>query len=188
MMSGMRKPSPISISSPRETMTSPPAASSFSARKTAAALLLTAMAGRAQQAFQQRRGVDVALAAAAGGEIVFEIGIAGDDGHAAPSGARPRLVCRTTPVALMTRRERRPFQGRQGARRRARRWRGRRELPARISSRAASRRAGLRHTTSARGKRASAGRRLLEHFMHGRQVARSFSCIGHEFDGTSKLR
>ena len=41
MISGMRKPSPISTSSPRETMTSPPEASSLRARKMAAALLLT---------------------------------------------------------------------------------------------------------------------------------------------------
>ncbi len=41
MISGMRKPSPISISSPRETSVSPPAANSFSVKKIAAALLLT---------------------------------------------------------------------------------------------------------------------------------------------------
>ena len=54
MMSGMRKPSPISISSPRETMASPPAASSLRARKTAAALLLTAMPGAPDEPFEQR--------------------------------------------------------------------------------------------------------------------------------------
>ena len=38
------------------------------------------------------------------GEIVFEIGVAGENGASGASGARPRLVCSTTPVALMTRR------------------------------------------------------------------------------------
>ena len=79
MMSGMRKPSPISISSPRETMTSPPAASSFSARKIAAALLLTAMPGAPQESLEQAGQVNVALAARAGGEVVFEIGVAGQE-------------------------------------------------------------------------------------------------------------
>src|ERR1035438_6384245 len=41
MTSGMRKEPPISTSSPRETITSPPSASEFSASRTAAALLFT---------------------------------------------------------------------------------------------------------------------------------------------------
>ena len=41
--SGMRNEPPISTSSPRETMTSPPSASELSASRTAAALLLTTM-------------------------------------------------------------------------------------------------------------------------------------------------
>src|SRR2546422_5569720 len=55
MMSGMRKPSPISINSPRETITSPPLASVFSTRKIAAALLLTTMAAWATASRASRR-------------------------------------------------------------------------------------------------------------------------------------
>ena len=116
MMSGMRKPSPISISSPRETMTSASFASVLRTRNTAAALLLTTMADSAPTSSASRRaGVDVALAAFAARDIVFEIRVAGGgcvdlrDGGS-ESGARPRLVCRTTPVALMTRRR----DGREG--------------------------------------------------------------------------
>ena len=47
MISGMRKPSPISINSPRETMTSPPRASAASASSTAAAQLFTTIAASA---------------------------------------------------------------------------------------------------------------------------------------------
>ena len=66
MMSGMRKPSPISISSPRETMTSAPLARVLRTRKTAAALLLTTMAASAPASSARRAaGVDVALAAVA---------------------------------------------------------------------------------------------------------------------------
>ena len=79
MISGMRKPSPISISSPREMIASPPAASSFRIRNSAAALLLTMIAGLPRTAVEQFARVDVAFAAASGGEIVFEIAVAGGD-------------------------------------------------------------------------------------------------------------
>ncbi len=61
-------------------------------------------ARRAEQALDQAADVDVALAAAARGEIVFEVRVARKKVDGSPSGARPRLVCSTTPVALMTRR------------------------------------------------------------------------------------
>ena len=47
MMSGMRKDPPISTSSPREVMTSPPLPMALRMRSTAAALLLTTMAASA---------------------------------------------------------------------------------------------------------------------------------------------
>ena len=58
---------------------------------------------------EQARGVDIALAALAARNIVFEIGImsgvsAISAAAAVESGARPRFVCSTTPVALITRR------------------------------------------------------------------------------------
>src|SRR6184192_4218017 len=47
MTSGMRNEPPISTSSPRETMTSPPSASVLRARRTAAALLFTTIVEKA---------------------------------------------------------------------------------------------------------------------------------------------
>ena len=52
--SGMRKPSPISTSSPRETTTSRPSASAASASSTAAALLLTTSAASAPVSRRER--------------------------------------------------------------------------------------------------------------------------------------
>src|ERR1700688_4127244 len=69
MISGIRKPSPISISSPRETMTSPFLASAARTSRTAAAQLLTTMADSAPV----RRSS--AFAAGAGCEIIFEIAV-----------------------------------------------------------------------------------------------------------------
>ena len=103
MMSGMRKPSPISISSPRLTMASPPRASSFRVSSTAAALLFTAIPGLPASRSRRSGNVRVALATASAGEIVFEIRIAFERRERRPMGARPRLVCRITPVALITR-------------------------------------------------------------------------------------
>jgi hypothetical protein len=73
-MSGMRKPSPISISSPRLTIASPPEASSLSASRTAA--VIHHNTGLTREPFNQRRCMRIALAAAAFGKIVFEIRIA----------------------------------------------------------------------------------------------------------------
>ena len=74
MISGMRKAPPISISSPRETMTSLPWARVFKPSSTAAALLLTTVAAsapvRSTSSCSKRL---FALAALAGGEIVFQI-------------------------------------------------------------------------------------------------------------------
>ncbi len=103
MMSGMRNPSPISMSSPRETSTSPPAASSFRARKTAAALLLTAIPG-APSSRSSSPAICVSRfprrpASRSYSRLEYPPGIV-----KGASGARPRLVCSTTPVALMTRR------------------------------------------------------------------------------------
>ena len=109
--SGMRKPSPISISSPRETSTSRPSASAASASSIAAALLLTTIAASAPgQPAQDRGHVILARAARAVDQVVLEIRVALGDLRApgrraaAESGARPRLVCTITPVAFRTRR------------------------------------------------------------------------------------
>ena len=119
--SGMRNDPPISTSSPRETMTSPPSARVFSASRTAAALLLTTMVemsgvARApspaklliQQLAKEPVDMHVALAAPAGLDIEFQVRISGGSvsnmlQRGRPPAARvPRLVCRITPVALMT--------------------------------------------------------------------------------------
>ena len=63
-ISGMRKPSPISTSWPRETTTSRPRANAASTSTSAAALLLTASAASAPVSSHEQR-LDVALAAAA---------------------------------------------------------------------------------------------------------------------------
>ena len=103
----MRNPSPISTSSPRETTTSRPSASAASASSTAAALLLTTSAASAPVSSRRCTG-DVILprAACAGGEVVLEVRVAAAatsatrSSAASASGARPRFVCTTTPVAL----------------------------------------------------------------------------------------
>ena len=81
--------------------------------------------GFAEDGFEERAGVDVAFAARAGGEVVFEIAVA----VWSSEGARPRLVWRTTPVALMTRRR----EGRRQGLRSSRRW-WFRALPAAVST------------------------------------------------------
>ena len=111
MMSGMRKPPPISTSSPRETITSAPPASAVRASSMAAALLLTTSAAfcageRCEQGF------DISVAASRARR--FRGRIRDWRSRARPrrwrrsppgrAGARPRLVCSTMPVALMTRR------------------------------------------------------------------------------------
>ncbi len=75
MISGIRNPSPISISSPRDTMTSCPAASSFSTRNTAAALLFTTIAGLPRDAGSSQPYAASRLPRLAGFQVIFEIGI-----------------------------------------------------------------------------------------------------------------
>ncbi len=87
MMSGMRKPSPISISSPRLTMASAPRARVLRVSNTAAALLFTAIPGLPAISFQKTGDVDIALAAAAFRQIVFEIRIAFEGGERDGGGA-----------------------------------------------------------------------------------------------------
>src|SRR5277367_6347042 len=124
--SGMRKEPPISTNSPRETMTSPFSASVLSARRTAAALLLTTMveifgsATRAEasastrastcssRSLRNRRStctsrVPRSPVSRSNSRLEYPAAIwrmcsSAESG----SGARPRLVCRMTPVALMT--------------------------------------------------------------------------------------
>ena len=82
--SGIRNDPPISTSSPRETMTSPPSARELSASSTAAALLFTTMVAIStpsyalgQQLFEQAINVDVALAPFSGIDIELQIAVAG---------------------------------------------------------------------------------------------------------------
>ena len=105
----MRKPPPISTSSPRATMTSLRAASAASARSTAAALLFAtsassepARSARSRAAWPWRsprlpRARSYSTLTAPAASMIAA-------SARADSGARPRFVCRTTPVALMTRR------------------------------------------------------------------------------------
>ena len=107
--SGSRKPSPISTISPRLTTTSRPPASAVVASTSAAAPLLTTSAASAS---------GTAASRAASGAAAPRAARARSPGRArrrrsrrrprspstaaAESGARPRLVCTTTPVALST--------------------------------------------------------------------------------------
>ena len=107
--SGSRKPSPISTISPRLTTTSRPAASAVVASTSAAAPLLTTWTSPAAGTRAAQRGQRAAPAAGplAGAEVELHVDVAGcacaiAAAAAADSGARPRLVCSTTPVALST--------------------------------------------------------------------------------------
>src|SRR5215831_3826383 len=106
--SGSRNRSPISISSPRLTMISRPVASAVAASTSAAALLLTRCtapaAGTARASassapaprrprFPEARSNSTSVQPAAARTA---------SRAAADSGARPRLVCTITPVALIT--------------------------------------------------------------------------------------
>ena len=125
MTSGMRKDPPISTSSPRETITSPPSARVFRASSTAAALLLTTYGRDRCAAIRQpghsfapavcetadRRGRRVCRARRYRDRIRdwnsrAAISAICCSAELLASGARPRLVCRITPVALMTGRKR----------------------------------------------------------------------------------
>ena len=102
MTSGTRKPPPISTSSPRETATPRSRARAARTSSTAAAQLLTTIAASAPHgAGEQGGGVGRATAASPGREVELEVGVGRPPGRCS-SGARPRLVCRRTPVALIT--------------------------------------------------------------------------------------
>ena len=100
--SGMRKPPPISTLSPRLTSTCRPAASAASTSSTAAALLLTTIAASAPHS---RANSPPTAAWREPRSPVCEVEL---DVHRPrrvgrrPTGARPRLVCSSTPVALIT--------------------------------------------------------------------------------------
>jgi hypothetical protein len=79
-----------------------PAASAASTSSTAAAPLLTTMAASAPQAGRAAPGVGLAGAPLAGGEVELEVGVALVGAWWTATGARPRLVCSSTPVALTT--------------------------------------------------------------------------------------
>ncbi len=104
--SGSLKPSPISISSPLLTIISRPAASAVAASTSAAALLLTtctacasgtALASAASIAAPRRPRAPVARS---NSRSVHPAAALRASRAAADSGARPRLVCNRTPVAL----------------------------------------------------------------------------------------
>ncbi len=109
MISGTRKPPPISTSSPRDTITSRPRASAPRASSTAAALLLTTMPASAPHAWA--RSVPACSwrdprAPASRRYSRFEYPVATSAAAASEPGsmgARPRLVCTITPVAFTTR-------------------------------------------------------------------------------------
>src|SRR4051794_1604140 len=104
----MRKPSPISISSPRLSTISLPGARVIAVSSSAAALLLTtcappaagtarASAASAPRPRRARRPVTRSNSTSVAPPAVITASSAACD-----NGARPRLVCTTTPVALMT--------------------------------------------------------------------------------------
>jgi hypothetical protein len=107
-MSGMRKAPPISTSSPRETMTSPPGASAPGEQHGGGVVVDHGGGLGAGQLAHQVLDDAVAVAAAAAGQVVFQVVRAGHHGlgHAATascgSRARPRLVWITVPVRLNT--------------------------------------------------------------------------------------
>ena len=108
MMSGIRNAPPISISSPRDTRTGLPFASVWRARSSAAAQLLTTSASSAS--------VRAARISSARLDRLPRLPVSRSTSRseypaaarvtartaASASGARPRFVCSTTPVALIT--------------------------------------------------------------------------------------
>src|SRR6266404_392710 len=106
-MSGTRNDPPISTNSPRDTMASPPAANSCSTRKTAAALLFTTTAGTPNSRWRSAEACASRLPRVpvprSYSRLVYDDAASATAcAAAADIGARPRLVCRTTPVALIT--------------------------------------------------------------------------------------
>ncbi len=108
MISGIRKPSPISISSPRETITSPPRASAASVTSTAAAQLFTTMAASAPVKRLNNSAVCTSRfprepASRSYSRLLYCVALRRNSSTTVSGrGARPKLVCRITPVALIT--------------------------------------------------------------------------------------
>ena len=113
MMSGTRKLPPISTSSPREMIASRPSASVLSARTSAAAQLFTTSASSAPVSSARRAAQCTCReprVPASTSYSRFENPLATSriaSSATTASGARPRFVCRTTPVAFNTRRSER---------------------------------------------------------------------------------
>ena len=108
MMSGTRKAPPISISSPRETMTCFFCARVLSRRNTAAALLFTTVAASAPVSSQSRSLTTLSRSPRPPDSMSYSsaqgLRAAAIRACTASSGkvARPRLVCSTVPVRLNT--------------------------------------------------------------------------------------
>ena len=107
--SGIRKPSPISTSSPRASTISRPAASAVAASTSAAAPLLTTCTASASGTAAASAAERAAPAPARAGRWPGRARRRWCRRRRAPrpaaatdSGARPRLVCSSTPVALST--------------------------------------------------------------------------------------
>ena len=109
MISGTRKPPPISTSSPRDTITSRPRASAAEREQHRGRVVVHDEPGLgAARAREQRAGVLVARAArrrcrggTRGSSSPPPTAVAAR-APSSPSGARPRLVCSSTPVAFTT--------------------------------------------------------------------------------------
>ena len=111
--SGSRKPSPISTSSPRLTTISRPGGQRGRGEheRRGAVVDHVHRLGGGHGGGQRLQRAAAAPGPPAGGEVELDVGGAGG-GHGSPrrpraeSGARPRLVCSTTPVAFSTGRRR----------------------------------------------------------------------------------
>ena len=107
-ISGTRNEPPISISWPREITTSRPCASAASASSTPAALLFTAIAACAPVSSQSNASTCACRpprVPCSNSYSRFEYPLATESiasSASNASGARPRFVCTTTPVALIT--------------------------------------------------------------------------------------
>ena len=115
MISGTRKPPPISTSSPRDTTTSRPRAERGERQQHRRGVVVHDQPRLgAARAREQRACVSVARPAPAGRQIELQVRVRAADGvrrrpsASAPTGARPRLVCSSTPVAFTTGRSRAP--------------------------------------------------------------------------------
>src|SRR5712692_2666437 len=110
MIAGMRNDPPISMSSPRETITSLRAASAASTSTTAAALLFTTVAASAPVSSASSASTWVSRSPRAPGARSYSrlhgcvMTACTASTASAGNSARPRLVCSTVPVRLNTRR------------------------------------------------------------------------------------